>query len=350
MGKRKKGDRFVFQWHITDKCSNRCRHCYINEFRNSDVSMETAYAILDDMRHCADSIRAMPCISITGGDPLMHPGIWDILRKAKDLDFQTTILGNPELMDEKTITRMIDHGVVRYQLSLDGMEKTHDWNRSLGSFERTTKAISLAAKLGLPIIAMSTVSIHNYLEMPDVMKHVYNSGGGVWSFTRHIPNHGHCGITPEEFENFLQVIVKEHAPFEGDKGRLLPKKEPLMSPIVSIPFDSNGIIAGGCGLASSTLVILPDNTVMACRRHRGSDLGKWKKQGDLINFFLFHPKMEYFRNIEIIQYCNSCEFLNQCRGCRAAAFANSGDNCGKDPQCFVASKREVFHVETLSTN
>ncbi len=337
-------NKFVFQWHITDRCGNRCKHCYIDEFGKNDVTIETANVILQDMRDCADQLEAKAYISFTGGDALMHPGIWEIMKKAKKMDFQISMLGNPELLNESNIKRIIDTGVFRYQLSLDGMEKTHDENRSKGSFHRTTEALSLATKLGLPVVVMSTVSNINYMEMPDVMRHVYMTGGERWTFARFIPDFGNCGISPKDFENFLRLIVREHAPFEKESigrlfpgGKTMPKKEPLISPIISKPAVIEGNedkILGGCGLGTSLLVVLSDNTVMACRRHRGSVLGKWKRSGDLLNFFLFHPKMDDYRNIKQIDDCKECGFLNQCRGCRAAAFANCGNSFGKDPQCF----------------
>ena len=336
-------NKFVFQWHITNRCSNRCRHCYIDKFGKNDVDIKTVNVILNDMRDCADRLEAKSYISFTGGDPLMHPNIWEILKKAKEMDFEISMLGNPEFLDETNIKKLIDVGIFRYQLSFDGMEKTHDENRSKGSFCRTTNALSLAVKLGLPVVAMSTISSINYLEMPDVMKHVYKTGGERWTFARFIPDFGDCGISPKNFEAFLRLIVKEHAPFEKEssghlfpQGKTMPKKEPLISPIISKIEGSEEKILGGCGLGTSLLVVLPDNTIMACRRHRGSVLGKWKKSGDILNFFLFSPKMNEYRNIKQIENCKDCGFLNQCRGCRAAAFASCGDSFGKDPQCFLA--------------
>ena len=116
-------------------------------------------------------------------------------------------------------------------------------------------------------------------------------------------------------------------------GISLPTKDPLMLTIQGNPVCGGDCVSGGCGLGSSMLTILPDNTIMGCRRHAGSILGDWKRKGDLINYFLFHPKMDSYRDITKIKKCGSCKLLNQCRGCRAAAYAATGDIYGVDPHC-----------------
>jgi len=37
---------------------------------------------------------------------------------------------------------------------------------------------------------------------------------------------------------------------------------------------------------------------------------------------------------ELNQKCRECELLTNCRGCRAVAYAASGDFMGEDPQCW----------------
>ena len=50
-------------------------------------------------------------------------------------------MGNPFHLTDETCRRMKDCGCVKYQLSLDGLEKTHDLFRKPGSFAATIKDI-----------------------------------------------------------------------------------------------------------------------------------------------------------------------------------------------------------------
>lgn len=325
---------FDFQWHVTDRCGNRCKHCYLGGSRNK-VSIVMVRRIIADITDCCEQLEARPIIAITGGDPLTHPDIKLILEAVRKISSWLGVLGNPELLNNETIKMLEGIGINQYQLSIDGMEKTHDEIRRKGSFMRTIKAIEMLLKTSIHVRIMSTVSSINYKEMADVMKTVYGLGVKKWSFARWIPETGDCGLTPQQYKDFLGEIVAEQKPFR-DKGIILPVNDPLIVPFLgeSVVGDTTSIL-GGCSLGSSKLCILPDNVIMGCRRNRDSILGKWKKRGDLLNLFLFNPKMEEYRKIKEIEKCNRCSFLNQCRGCRAAAFASVGNTFGKDPQCFM---------------
>lgn len=335
----KKGDytmhknSFYFQWHITDYCGNRCSHCYLNEFNRNKVLREMAKRILGDMRDCCDELDADMILSITGGDPLTHPEIWSILGKARKFAQKLAVLGNPELLNAENICKLKKIGIDKYQFSIDGMKDTHDAIRSPGSFERTVNGIKALVEKKIEVVVNSTVSGKNYHEMIDVMKLSRALGASKWSFARWVPNSGTCGISAIEYHNFLKEISKQQKDYDADSKTFLAS-DSLMNSVILDSVICDGIIMG-CALGSSALCILPDNTVMACRRHRDSVLGKWKKNGDILNFFLFNPKMEEYRKIDKFTGCNKCSFKFQCRGCRAAAFAESGNTFGKDPQCVL---------------
>lgn len=326
-------NRFSLQWHITTKCYNRCKHCYVNQFGTSEVSNEIFNAILSDFVSCCKTLNARPILAITGGDPLLHSNFLELAQKARNCVHWLGILGNPECITEESATKLKEIGINQFQLSIDGMQETHDFIRSRGSFDRTVKAIGILQKTGISISVMSTVSLINFKEMKEVMDLVYDLGVKRWAFARWTPESGDCGISSNDYRAFLLDIMEGHKKFD-ELGIKLPAKDPLLSTLQSKPISASKII-GGCGLGTSKLALLHDNTIMACRRHAGSVLGKWKKDGDLIKNFLFHPLMKQFRSIKDIEKCQGCKYLYQCRGCRAAAYASTGNTFERDPQCFV---------------
>lgn len=322
---------FYFQWHITDFCGNRCLHCYVNEFDKNRVSLKKARDILADMKECCDQLDAETILSITGGDPLTHPDIWIILKEAKKFVKKLGVLGNPELINERSVEKLQEVGIYKYQFSIDGMKDTHDKFRSAGSFKRTTEAIKLLISTGISVVVNSTVSSMNYHEMVDVMKLCCDLGVSKWSFARWVPESGTCGISALDYREFHKNISIAYKAYASD-GKTFLSGDSLMNSALSKPTICDNIV-GGCSMGGSVLCILPNNNVMACRRHKDSVLGKWKKQGDFLDFFLFNPKMQRYREIENIQGCKDCSFKFQCRGCRALALAASGNALGYDPQC-----------------
>ena len=88
--------KFSMQWHITDRCDQRCKHCYIYEGKDKKCSLEldldTLKAILENFLRSCDKLERDPFLVITGGDPLLYERIWDFLeilikKKRFTLDF-----------------------------------------------------------------------------------------------------------------------------------------------------------------------------------------------------------------------------------------------------------------------
>ncbi|HRZ33317.1 MAG TPA: radical SAM protein [Candidatus Moranbacteria bacterium] len=336
-----KKNRIYLQWHLTNKCNNGCKHCYQHTHQGEDVRLDDADAIIGDFLECCDAFDALPVIALTGGDPMLHNHFWDILAKVKAASQSLTkfscvsILGNPELLDERNISMLAKFNLKHFQLSIDGMEKKHDEIRYKGSFQRTMQAIRDLSKAGIPVYIMSTLSAHNFREMFDVMKAVYDNGAQHWMFARWVPNQGDCGIPANEYMRFIKKILEEHLQYEK-KGYKQLRKEPL---IAICRQDSlgieQGVVSGGCGMGSSTMTMLPDKTLMACRRHPGSIIGKWSPKSNFLYHFVDNPKMEKYRRVEEIEGCRECKLLKYCRGCRAVAYVATGSDFKHDPQCLL---------------
>jgi len=298
------------------------------------MSLLEARQLAEDMKRFCSEFNFIPTTSVTGGDIFFHKDVWDILAIFKKVGM-IAVLGNPEFLSDKVIRHLEDVGVEAFQLSVDGLEKTHDMIRRPGSFNQTVKALDRLQGSSMRVGVMSAVSEWNYQEIPDVMELVY-SLGAEWTFNRYVPRKGTCGISPEVYRKFLSSVVKKHIEIHGDLNSL-PDKDPLMQTVLPRKHGPYNSIIQGCSLGSM-LSILPDMTVMACRKHNGSGLGKWKKEGDLMKKFFLHPKMDKFRQINKIEACGTCELKLYCRGCRAVAFAATGNIWGKDPQCSLCNE------------
>ena len=135
---------FSIQWHITDVCDQRCKHCYIfSEGHPQLLStprewLENTYT---QIKNLCQRLRRTPYIYLTGGDPILHPDFWELLETFKADGTRFCVMSNPFHLTDETCRRMKDCGCVKYQLSLDGLEKTHDLFRKPGSFAATIKDI-----------------------------------------------------------------------------------------------------------------------------------------------------------------------------------------------------------------
>ena len=79
---------FSFQWHITDACDQRCKHCYIfSEDTCKHLDSMTWGQMSDTFFNCLDFCRVydrLPYFYITGGDPILHPQFWKLAGLLKE--------------------------------------------------------------------------------------------------------------------------------------------------------------------------------------------------------------------------------------------------------------------------
>jgi len=134
-------DFFAFQWHITDDCDQRCKHCYIFSEENDKPILTMSYDKIEKVfQNCMDMCQKTdrkPYFTLTGGDPILHPDFWKILQLFKENNVHFGILGNPFHLNQTICQKLSSYGCRFYQLSIDGLKETHDYFRKEGSYKTT---------------------------------------------------------------------------------------------------------------------------------------------------------------------------------------------------------------------
>ncbi len=336
---------FAFQWHITDECDQRCRHCYI--FAGSGGMKPGFMAweqITDTFYNCLDFCETygrLPYFYITGGDPILHPDFWRLLGLLKKHGVPFGILGNPFHLTGEICLRLKEYGCRKYQLSLDGMRSTHDWFRKPGSFDITVEKIADIKNAGIRSVIMTTVSEANINEVPDIIDTAVEYGADVFAFARYCPGKGEkgAGISPFEYRRLLDTCHRRFREYEAAGcSTYFNRKDHLWTlyeyeeGIFKIPADAcEGVIYGGCNCGNCHITILPSGDIYACRRVRDSKVGNTLK--DRIAD-VWTGRMDEYRDYSRFKKCSGCELLAWCRGCPAAACGGDGDFYAADPQCW----------------
>ncbi len=340
---------FVLQWHITNKCENRCAHCYIPHFEKENdspfrLTLEESYRIIDELVELSNELNVYPRINFSGGNPLLREDFWDLLHYANEKDVFIGILGNPFPLTRRNLESLCENNVQRYQVSLEGLERTHDSIRGRGNYRQTLEGIRKLNEFGIWVSVMSTVSRRNYLELPSVAEVAYLSGAKHFDFARIVPigegkNLSKEQLEPNEYREFLFRMLKKYEELikKGAKPSFIGRKDPLWFLIeeemgISRPFDKEGGIIEGCSIGKNGLCLDVDGSVYSCRR-LPITLGNIRDRS-LRDFFLFSEKLNEQRESERIKGCCDCDLINVCRGCRAVAYANTKDYFSKDPQCW----------------
>lgn len=337
-------DWFTFQWHITDACDQRCRHCYIYQARPEELMTAPFAQMLQILDRCEAFCRQQGkrlCMCITGGDPLLHPDFRALVQEMHRRRIPFTILGNPFHLTPRMCRWLRRMGCFRYQLSLDGLEATHDDLRQPGSFRATVAAIAMLRRARLPVAVMTTVSARNLGEVTAVLEAAARAGADIFSFARYCPvgEERSNGIAPLQWRQLLtDVEAKFHALRKDGARILLDRKDHLWAlheyenGTFTPPADAvEGAIYGGCHCGTTHLTILPDGTVMACRRVPDSRVGNILT--DSLNRIWIRD-MERYRQLDRFAKCRDCELLRWCRGCPAVARCTGDSFYDADPQCW----------------
>lgn len=134
---------------ITGRCNERCVHCYIpHNNKLFDIETNFFYGILEQCRE----MRLLH-LTLTGGEPMLHPDFCDFLRKCKEYDFSVNVLSNLTLLDEETLNVMKENPLLGVQVSLYSMDsEIHDEiTQNRGSFEKTRDSILRLIENGIPL-------------------------------------------------------------------------------------------------------------------------------------------------------------------------------------------------------
>ncbi len=336
---------FAFQWHITDDCDQRCKHCYIfsgNEGKciesmNWAQMQETFYNCMD---FCEVYDRT-PYFYITGGDPLLHPDFWRLAELMRSNGVPFTILGNPFHLNDEVCRKLKEYGCEKYQMSIDGLRETHDWFRKPGSFDETLEKISCIKRVGIRSVIMTTVSGTNIDEVLGIIDEVVKAGADVFAFARYCPTNDEkdVNIEPLRYRKLLEECDRKFKEYEAAGcSTYFNKKDHLWTLYeyetgnFKLPENAaDGMIYGGCNCGNCHMTILPTGDVYACRRVQNSRVGSVfsDRLADL-----WVSSFEAYRGFDRFEKCSKCELLAYCRGCPAVAAGSTGGFYSSDPQCW----------------
>lgn len=346
---------FFIQWHLTERCNLRCRHCYQErgartepdqtgggELRPEEVRREldgAAEMIAAWRREYGIEINAS--VHFTGGEPLLYDGLWETLAHARKLGFSTALLTNGTLVSPGDARTARELGVSDIQVSMEGTPALHDSIRGRGSYGRARRGIGLLADEGCRVSLNVTLSRLNFESIGETIEAAGGSGANSIYFSRLVP----CGAG-EGLSSALLSASELYSAFAEIKyfrdnsrnGFHVGCGDPLFQVMVSeSALPQENLTASGCSAGFSGITIDSTGKVMPCRR-TGVIAGDLKEQS-LREIWASSPVLEKLRARESYAgKCGRCRYWPLCRGCRAVALHYSGRGGGlfaDDPQCWV---------------
>jgi len=335
-------------WEITRRCNLKCVHCRssseIEVQDHPDFSFEQAKSILDDI-----SSYANPVMVLSGGEPLLRKDVFDIAKYGDSKGLRMCLATNGTLVTQDICDKIKDADIKMVSLSLDGAKaETHDdFRNQKGAFDGTMNAIKLFNENGIPFLINSSFTVRNREEIPEIYKLVKTLGATAWYMFMIVPT----GRGEDIMEELIPVeiydeILEWHYQMEKNDDELLtrPTCAPHYYRIVrqkakeegskfkrrNLKFSTGG--SKGCLAGQLICLIDVDGEVLPCSYFP-------KSAGNVIKtpFKTIWEDSEFFKELrDFSSYkdnCGRCEYVNVCGGCRARAYAMSGDYLAQEPFC-----------------
>ena len=159
----------VVIWNLIRRCNLTCKHCYsISADTNfkGELSTSEIFTVMDDLK----SFR-VPVLILSGGEPLLHPDIFEISVRAKAMGFYVGLSSNGTLIDSTNIEQIAAIGYDYVGISLDGLRDTHDYfRRQQGAFDKSLQALRLCKEHGIKIGMRFTLTQDNQAEFPQMLQ------------------------------------------------------------------------------------------------------------------------------------------------------------------------------------
>ncbi|MGA3212599.1 MAG: radical SAM protein [Terriglobales bacterium] len=384
--------RLIF-WELTKGCNLRCIHCRASATELSspdDLSNEAARDIIDQI-----AAVASPILVLSGGEPLFRADIFDLASYGTAKGLRVALATNGTLVTKEIARKIVDSGVKRVAISLDGADaETHDTFRGIpGAFDAAITGFRNLKDLGMSVQINTTIARHNAHQLPDVLELAKSLGADALHTFLLVPVG--CGVDiaaeqmvpPEEYERMLnwfydqsleggielkatcaphyfrvvrQRRVAEHRSAAAAAQAAQPKVEaPQAAPAIGAtemtmpgstgielkphghgqpvghpgthPSDMNAMTKG-CLAGTAVCFISHQGEVFPCG-YLPALAGDLKKQ-TFTDIWENSVVFNQLRNTDNLKgKCGCCEFRNICMGCRARAYAVTGDFLDEEPFC-----------------
>jgi len=328
---------YLISWNITRRCNLRCSHCYLNASElagEGELSTQEALRVIDEIA----SLNPHTMLILTGGEPLLREDVFELARYSSNRGLTVVIGTNGTTLDEGIVARMLEAGVKGVGISLDSAEPIyHDRFRGLpGAWERTDRGVDILRRQGLEFQIQVTVTKGNLQEIPHVIEYACQRGAKAANiFFLVCTGRGQemTDITPSQYEEVLRYIVKAEKDYEG-RMMVRARCAPHFLRVAQGINPESSVLKGatsGCIAGTHYLRITPEGDVTPCP-YMPVKVGNVRDKG-LSEIWWGSEVFHVLRNPKFNGKCKDCEFNDICGGCRARAYAETGDIMGEDPWC-----------------
>lgn len=336
--------RLIF-WETTRACNLECPHCRAQaEGRRSPLDLKTSEA-----KRFIEQVASFskPILVFSGGEPLLREDIYELARYATDLGLKATLATNATLITKDVASRLKESGIRIVAVSIYGSSaQAHDrFCGEIGAFEGTLIGMENLKNAGIALQINTTITKKNLGELEAIGDFALKQDAVAYHIFFLVPTgRGKClegdEMSPWGYEEAFNRLydLQLHFPIrikatcaphyyrvmhqrfcEGGQGRALPT--------FAAERATKGCLAGQgvCFVSHKGEVFGCGYLPIAAGDLRKNDFKSIWFESELFNILRDDSKLQ--------GRCGACEFKKLCGGCRARAYAATGNYLEEEPEC-----------------
>jgi radical SAM protein with 4Fe4S-binding SPASM domain len=308
--------RYLFL-EITRVCNLHCRYCGSDCTPQPQGTELTAAQWIEAISSIARDFPAPKImVAVTGGEPLLKEGVFDILQALHEHRFRFGMVTNGTRLEPATARKLVSTGIDSISVSLDGPELSHEQQRGHGSFQKALQALRNLKSAGYRGIleVISTLTKETAPVLRETQRLLHEEGIAQWRVVAAFPlgramQSSAQMLANSEIKELLDRVAtmrkssKLPVPEYGEEGFLGCRYEQQVRPYFY--HCRAGITIGG---------IKADGSIGAC-----PEIPKNLDQGNvLVDRFstVWNNGYEAFRNRSWTRkgICADCTDFNVCQG------------------------------------
>ena len=342
----------LIAWELTNACNLACIHCRASAIRDptpDELSTAEAKHFVDEL------VEYKPIIILTGGEPLLRSDVYDIAKYASGHGLRVVLATNGTLLTPDIAKKLKDVGIQRVSISIDGSTKeTHDIFRGeTGAFEAALRGIDILKNAGISFQINTTITKRNLTEIPNIYELALELGASALHIFLLVPT-GRGEeieseeIPPEEYERVLNWFydksktsrIQLKATCAPHYFRIMRQRAKAEG--IRITKETHGLEAmtKGCLGGSGFCFVSSTGNVYPCG-YLPALAGNIRQKP----FKMIWEKSKVFNDLrdtgKLKGKCGECEYRAICGGCRARAYAQTGDYLDEEPDCMYVPPKKV---------
>lgn len=208
--------------NITNRCNTVCAYCFRGHTDRvvPEVSIDVgcAHRVLQFFRAKSGSWPpvAYQYVHLSGGEPLMHPNVFEIVRLCLEYGFrvrlQTNGIALHSCSDDEI--RLMAHPFVYVKVSVDGSTKEiHERYRQKGTFDPIVAGLRRLRAASVKFGIKTVITRANVSRLEDILEFCYRMGAMGFSYNMLRREGSACHLHPQDGEAISELdIVKRLVP------------------------------------------------------------------------------------------------------------------------------------------